>query len=157
MIRNNVLFNTKIWNDYSWYQRELHIHFVWSKFLIVLGFRCMAWSHTRWEDNIKRDFVEIICEDVGWIDSRQNFQWQDFVNMALKLLVSKWLISWWLEWLSAADERHLQCSWLFFFNFYCLHSVLYFFFNFYCLHPVLWYDLYSINHTATSIPQNKTT
>jgi hypothetical protein len=42
----------------------------------------------RWEDNIKIDLKEIVCDDVDWIHLAQGKdQWQALVNMVMNLQV----------------------------------------------------------------------
>jgi len=49
---------------------------------------CHGRPRCRWEDNIKMDLKEIGCEDLDWIEQKQDRdQWQALVNMVMNLWI----------------------------------------------------------------------
>ena len=52
------------------------------------GKRPLGRPKRRWEDNIKRDFQEVGCGGMDWIDLAQDRdRWREFVNAVMKLRV----------------------------------------------------------------------
>jgi len=52
------------------------------------GERPLGRPRRRWEDNIRMDLQELICEDMDWIDVAQDRdRWQALVNTVMNLRV----------------------------------------------------------------------
>jgi len=52
------------------------------------GKRPLGRARRRWEDNIKMDFQEVLCEGMDWIDLAQDRDWWPaLVNAVMKLRV----------------------------------------------------------------------
>jgi hypothetical protein len=52
------------------------------------GKRPLGRPRRRWEDNIKMDLEEVVCEGVDWIELAQDRErWQALVNAVMNLLV----------------------------------------------------------------------